>query len=156
MRKFFQKLLVGLSLTTASVANTESTVINPVTPADAATIKHGLTALGQFQTKLDGETWQITDPMLAKVRHINLHLSKVNGSLAGIVEKWDHAAADNTSSASDAEMLQPEVLQDIIADLMMHAAQLSNVLGVSMYDAYTRRVNSNLKRFAPESKLALQ
>ncbi len=122
---------------------------------EALIIKEGINALAAFQSKLDDATWQITNTPLAKLRHISLHLSIVNGSLAGLCEKWEHEVEKNTSESSNLKNINVETLQDIIADLFMHALQLSNLIEISPYYALSQRVSRNIKRFAPNSQISL-
>jgi len=122
---------------------------------EAFMIKMGLNALSTFQAKLDDATWQIDDTPIAKLRHISLHLSVVNGSLAGLCEKWEHEIEKDANASDNLKNINTEVLQDIIADLFMHAAQLSNIIETSAYDALSQRVTKNIKRFAPDSKINL-
>lgn len=104
---------------------------------------------------LDEATWKIANPPIAKLRHIGFHLSIVNGSLAGLCEKWEHEIQKNTSESSNLKNINVEILQDIIADLFMHASQLSNLIETSSYYALSQRVTKNIKRFAPESQISL-
>lgn len=122
----------------------------------SAIIKDGLNAIAEFQDMLDAVTWQISKPEIAKLRHISLHLSKVNGSLAEICEKWEHEIAKDENAINNLTNIKPEVMQDIIADLIMHAAQLSNLIQISPYKALSQRVARNVQRFAPDSKTSLE
>ena len=122
---------------------------------EALIIKNGLTALAKFQSKLDDATWQIDATLIAKFRHIVLHLAIVNGSLARICEKWEHEAEKDKGAANDLTHINSELLQDIIADLLMHATQLSNLSKSNLYGALSQRVTKNIERFAPDSKISL-
>lgn len=128
---------------------------NQMSQNQKISIKNGLKDLANFQAKLDEETWQISKPEFAKLRHISLHIAKVNGSIAEICEKWEHEVAKDTQATHDLSNIKPEVLKDIIADLIMHAMQLSNLIEESPYNALSQRVTRNLQRFAPDSTLSL-
>lgn len=130
--------------------------INTLSDNESLTIKNGLNAIAKFQDKLDADTWQISKPEMAKLRHISLHVSKLNGSLAEICEKWEHEIAKDENAINNLANIKPEILQDIIADLIMHAAQLSNLIDKSPYTALSQRVARNIQRFAPDSKIKLE
>ena len=121
----------------------------------ALLIKKGLQALCEFQADLDDATWQIQSTLLAKFRHISLHLSVVNGSIAGLCEKWEHAILKNEETANNLMHLDMELLGDVVADLIIHAAQLSNIMGGDLFSILSHRVARNVKRFAPDSNLNL-
>jgi hypothetical protein len=127
-----------------------------VAETESLTIKLGLEALAKFQEKLDAATWQISKPELAKLRHISLHIAKLNGSLAEICEKWEHEIARNEQAINDLTNIKPEVMQDIIADLIMHAAQLGNLIQANLYAALSQRVTRNIQRFAPDAAISLE
>ena len=116
-----------------------------------ATIKNGLNALAQFQEKLDTVIWQIQKPEIAKLRHISLHIAILSGSLAEICEGWEHAVQKNEGEVHNLTHMRPEILQDIIADLLMHAAQLGNLMEISPYTALAQRIIRNMQRFAPDA-----
>lgn len=119
-------------------------------------IKDGFNAMAKFQEKLDSVTWQISKPEMAKLRHITLHIAKISGSIAEICEKWEHEVAKDEKAINDLANINKDVLQNIIADLIIHASQLSNLIEISPYDALSQRVTRNIKRFAPDSVLSLE
>lgn len=80
---------------------------------------------------------------------------KVNGVLAEICEKWEHEIVKDNDAVNSLENIQPDILQNIIADLIMHATQLSNLIDTSPYMALSQRVSRNIARFAPDSKITL-
>ena len=118
-------------------------------------IKNGLNALSRFQNKLDAETWQISNPKMAKLRHISLHVTRISGFLADICHKWEHEMVGNENAINDMTNIAPEKLHDIIADLFMHTTQLCNLINANPYNALAQRVSKNIPRFAPDSKLGL-
>lgn len=130
--------------------------VNKLSKEESLQIKNGLNALAKFQDKLDSDTWQISKPEMAKLRHISLHVTKLSGSLAEICEKWEHEIAKDPNAINNQANLQAEVLQNIIADLMMHAAQLSNLIETSPYNALSQRVTRNIQRYAPDSQIKLE
>jgi hypothetical protein len=93
--------------------------------------------------------WDIDHPAHAKVRHIHIHLSTTVGRLASLIEPADHDACHGRESAgSDAD---PGAVANIVADLLMHAAQLANCYGLELDSALARRYRNNAQRFAPTS-----
>ena len=123
---------------------------------ESLVIQNGLNALAKFQEKLDSVTWQISSPEIAKLRHVTLHLTKVNGSLAEICEKWEHEIVKDEHAINNLEHINQEILKNIIADLIMHATQLSNLIEMSPYIALSQRVTRNIQRFAPNAKVILE
>jgi hypothetical protein len=112
----------------------------------------GLRALQQIQNRYDNDMWDIDHPAHAKVRHIHIHLSTTVGRLASFIEPADHDAfhaRESTESTAD-----PAAVANLIADLLMHAAQLANCYGLELDSALARRYRSNAQRFAPTSDFA--
>lgn len=110
----------------------------------------GLRALQQIQELYDAEMWDIDEPTHAKVRQIHIHPSKTVGRLAALIELADHddfhgrdgARSDNRDVAS------------LVADLLMHAAQLADAYDLELESALAARYRSNAQRLAPESPFA--
>jgi hypothetical protein len=112
----------------------------------------GLQALQQIQNRYDDDMWDIDHPAHAKVRHIHIHLSTAVGRLASLIEPADHDAfhaRESTDSAAD-----PGAVANLVADLLMHAAQLANCYGLELDSALARRYRNNAQRFAPTSAFA--
>lgn len=112
----------------------------------------GLRALQQIQTRYDSDMWDIDHPAHSKVRHIHIHLSTTVGRLASLIEPADHDAfhgRESTDSAAD-----PGAVANLVADLLMHAAQLANCYGLELDSALARRYKSNAQHFAPTSAFA--
>ena len=109
----------------------------------------GLKALQQLQNRYDDDMWDIDHPPQAKIRHIHIHLSTTVGRLASLIEPADHDAfhgRESTPSGAD-----PGAVANIVADLLMHAAQLANCYGLELDSALARRYRNNAQRFAPTS-----
>ncbi len=118
-------------------------------------LQQGLETLSKFQTQIDDATWLIEEPKMAKVRHINLHIVRLCGKLADMVHKWEHDVAEGKSIKTPTEHIDPEIMQRIIADFIIHATQLNNVIGTDLFEVYKNQIQRNLERYAPESELNL-
>jgi hypothetical protein len=112
----------------------------------------GLRALQQLQGRYDDDMWDIDHPAHAKVRHIHIHLSTTVGRLASLIEPADHDAFHGRESTASAA--EPGPVANLVADLLMHAAQLANCYGLELDSALTQRYRSNAQRFAPTSVFA--
>jgi hypothetical protein len=113
-------------------------------------VLEGLAAVQASQRSYDAAMWDITAPDHANLRHIHIHLSITTAKLARLVEPRDH----DDYHGREVESLDKSDVGPIVADLVMHAAQLSNVLGIDLGDAFAARYRQNAKRFAPDSPLA--
>jgi hypothetical protein len=108
----------------------------------------GLCALQRLQVKYDQEMWDIDDPVFAKLRHIHLHLSVTIGKLARALEPADHRVhQEHDIGLAD---IRDEVAP-VLADLLMHTAQIANALDCELPGALRARYRRNASRFAPES-----
>jgi hypothetical protein len=115
----------------------------------SATCLDGLRALQELQQFYDSQLWDIEDPVHAKIRHIHIHISMTAGRLASLIEPADHDAFHGR------EATKPDVHETskIVADLLMHAAQLASAYGLELDSALTARYRQNAQRFAPGSLL---
>jgi hypothetical protein len=125
------------------------------TEKELLAIKAGLKSLCEFQDKLDNETWQIQNPVMAKLRHISLHLAKINGNVANMCHGWEHALINNPDIEHSIEHIDQEALSGLAADLIIHATQLSNIINADLFKIFIQKVSKNLQRFAPDSKMNL-
>jgi hypothetical protein len=90
--------------------------------------------------------------MRRPVQRIHIHLSNTVGRLASLIEPADHDAfhgRESTNSAAD-----PSAVANLVADLLMHAAQLANCYDLELDSALARRYRNNAQRFAPTSTFA--
>jgi hypothetical protein len=110
----------------------------------------GLRAVQQIQQLYDDDMWDIDHPVHSKVRHIHIHLSTTVGRLASLIEPADHDAFHGRDSAPP----DSSAAAKLVADLVMHAAQLANAYGLDLDSALTLRYRNNAKRFAPGSAFA--
>jgi hypothetical protein len=108
----------------------------------------GLKAIQQIQELYDRDMWDIEDPKFEKLRHVHIHLSITVGKLAKLIEPQDHKyhSGETVEMAENGSELRP-----ILADLVMHSAQLANMVNGSLADMYIERCKKNADRFAPES-----
>lgn len=93
--------------------------------------------------------WDISDPTFSKLRHIHIHLSSTIGKVARALEPLDHQ--DHRSEGLDIEALNEE-LAPVVADLLIHAAQISSALGQDLSATLMDRYRRNGQRFAPASE----
>jgi hypothetical protein len=112
----------------------------------------GLKALQQIQDRYDAEMWDIDQPAHSKVRHVHIHLSTTVGRLASLIEPADHDAFHGREAA--ATTTDPGAVANLVADLLMHPAQLANCYGLELDSALARRYRNNAQRFAPTSAFA--
>jgi hypothetical protein len=112
----------------------------------------GLKALQQIQHRYDDDMWDIDHPTHAKVRHVHIHLSTTVGRLASLIEPADHDACHGRESADNPA--DPGAVANLVADLLMHAAQLANCYDLELDSALARRYRNNAQRFAPTSAFA--
>jgi hypothetical protein len=108
----------------------------------------GLRALQDLQRLYDDEMWDISDPLFSKLRHIHIHLSNTIGKLARAIEPLDHH--DHRSEAFEIQSIN-EVMGPLVADLLIHAAQISTVINRDLPEVLMDRYRNNAQRFAPES-----
>src|SRR5256885_2278507 len=95
----------------------------------ARDLHRGLQAMQQLQTAYDHDMWDISDPSFDKVRHIHIHISITVGKLAKLVESADHSSHNHRAVDMDAIAVG---LPPILADLLMHSAQLANLVGADL------------------------
>ena len=116
---------------------------------DAA--RSGLTTMQELQREYDNAMWDIEDPPHSKMRHIQIHLSSAVGRIADLIEPGDHRS--HHGAAVDVRSLKAD-LAPVLADLLMHAAQLANLVDADLGEALAARYRANASRFAPGSALA--
>ena len=109
----------------------------------------GLRALQEAQVQYDSEMWDISSPKLANIRHIHLHLSITVGKLAHLIEPQDHRFYRGES----VEDYNREDLLPIVADLLLHAAQIANLEALDLGDILATRYRQNALRFAPQGQI---
>lgn len=111
--------------------------------------KRGLSAIQAAQRVYDRDLWDIADPPFANLRHLQIHLAISVGKFARLLEPEDHKAYNGTAEPR----VEPAELGPIVADLVMHAAQISNVVGIDLFEVFCSRYRSNALRFAPDSEI---
>ncbi len=90
-----------------------------------------------LQTLIDEATWTGPNGPREKTCHVMLHLAILLGKLARQEERRDHGA--ETADATD----------DVIGDLVVYAAQLSELQGVSLALSYRNRIEASLAGCIP-------
>ena len=99
-----------------------------------------------LQEKYDSELFDLnTAPDFEKIRHICLHISCTLGKLSRFCEKKEHVLFKNRPG--DTAPLENKVSEEIIPDLLIHSAQLANILGDNLEELFKNRMASNLERF---------
>ncbi len=109
----------------------------------------GLRALQTAQAHYDADMWDISDPKFANLRHIQLHLAITVGKLAKLLEPQDHRAYNG----QEVEELDKNEVRPIVADLLIHAAEIANIQSFDLGEALAERYRRNAVRFAPQSTL---
>jgi hypothetical protein len=115
----------------------------------ATQVVAGLRALQTAQARYDADMWDISDPKFANLRHIQLHLAITVGKLAKLLEPQDHRAY----KGQEVEQLDPDEVCPIVADLLIHAAQIANIQSLDLGQTLAERYRRNALRFAPQSTL---
>jgi NTP pyrophosphatase (non-canonical NTP hydrolase) len=115
----------------------------------AEEVAAGLRALQDLQRRYDDEMWEIPGPAFSKLRHVHIHLSNTVGKFARALEPLDHQ--DHLSESIDIHSLREE-LAPLVADLLIHAAQISSALDQDLPATLMDRYRRNAQRFAPESE----
>lgn len=111
----------------------------------------GLAAMQEAQRAYDDAMWDIEDPAFAKLRHVHIHLSVTVGKIAKLVEPADHT--DHRGEPVDVGDLR-ESLASAVADLLMHSAQIANLVDGDLGEFLRNRYRQNASRFAPDSDFA--
>lgn len=120
-----------------------------VGPTTSAEILAGLRAAQSVQAEYDRAMWDIRYPELANLRHIQIHLAVTVGKVAKLLEPLDHCDHRGTP----VEMPGHAELAPVVADLVMHAAQIANIVELDLGEAFAARYRGNATRFAPGSRL---
>lgn len=90
-----------------------------------------LSDLVQMQREFDRSYFVGATASEAKRRHIVFHLGILLGKLSRAEERADHGEGDFTI-----------VTEEVIPDLLVYAAQLSDIFGITLESAYKRRLSS--------------
>lgn len=117
----------------------------------AEELARALVLLTDLQLLYDQEMWEIQDPAFDKLRHVGIHLSVLTGKYANLLEPADHRShrGDEIDVSDFREAAAP-----IVADLLIHAAQICNTVGIDLGAALRARYRRNAERFAPHSGFA--
>lgn len=114
----------------------------------------GLRAAQQLQSMYDAVGWQIEEPAWAKLRHILLHLTKINAQIAELVEPLEHRAHAGSEIDATVLRIQLRAHANIGADLLFHAAQIANLAEADLGEEFETLHRTNARRFAPDSDFA--
>lgn len=115
----------------------------------------GLRALMTIQENYDADMWVIQNPPFEKFRHISLHIMMLAGALARICEGGEHKERSTANQDPMLPILENSVENaQMIADLLIHAAQLGNLLTQDLYSALITRYAGNAQNFSPSSAFA--
>ena len=116
-------------------------------------VETGLVALQKLQDLYDADLWAIQSPPFAKFRHIVIHITILAGELSKLGEAWEHESHMHDVSELDISS-QNNRIGPCIADLLIHASQLANIVSEEMYPVLVSRFQENAERFSPKSKFA--
>ncbi len=119
-----------------------------------AAAKDGLDAVQKLQRRYDDIGWRVEHPPWAKLRHILLHLSKVNAKIARLVEPVEHALYDGQDVTAGAFLQELNNSRRLAAELLFHAAQVANLGQFDLSDELQSMYRENAQRFAPDSEFA--
>jgi len=118
-------------------------------------VKNGLEALQLLQAEYDAIGWRISDPAFEKFRHIALHLTIMAGRFSAVCEAGEHEATASPEGTSTVNLLKfEETVKVEVADMLFHAAQLANLVNLTLHSCLMERYATNASRFAPDSKFA--
>jgi hypothetical protein len=90
----------------------------------------------EMQAAYDASYWEHNATKDDKIRHILLHLCKSLGKMSGYCEAREHGKEASTDIIS----------QEVARDLLIHAMQLFNLLGLRADTAYVQRLKDNMTR----------
>lgn len=91
----------------------------------------------KIQAEYDQLYWQHNTPEFEKIRHIIVHISKLLVKLAEYCEKTEHRDIIDKS----------KIKEQVIPDLVLYSAQLSNLLELDLGDSYLKIIEENKKIF---------
>ena len=116
-------------------------------------VEKGLIALQKVQDLYDADLWAINSPPFAKYRHIVIHISVLVGELSKLSEALEHQATTKDITEISFQTNQDKITP-WIADLLIHAGQLANIVNQGMYPILVSRLQENASKFSPDSKFA--
>jgi hypothetical protein len=99
------------------------------------TLRAGLLSLMETQADFDREHFTIQGTVEQKRRHICLHVMKLAGKVATAEERADHGDGDFQM-----------VIDEVIPDLLVFAAQLSTIFDVDLPQLYEERLSTVAQR----------
>ena len=88
-----------------------------------------LQEMQKFQKGFDEEYFEINTGF-EKLRHVLLHLVKTTGKMASYCESMEHGKETNPS----------QVVDEVLADLLIHALQIANYYDVDLNKKYDERI----------------
>lgn len=88
-----------------------------------------LQEMQKFQKDFDEEYFEINTGF-EKLRHVLLHLVKSTGKMATYCESIEHGKETNPS----------QVVDEVLADLLIHALQIANYYDVNLSKKYDERI----------------
>lgn len=118
-------------------------------------ITEGFQALQLLQAEYDAVGWHISDPPFEKLRHISFHFAIMAGQVSSICEAGEHKANASSAGTSAVDVLESrDGLKFVVADMLFHAAQLANLLNLTLEECLIERYSTNARKFAPDSQFA--
>ncbi len=111
----------------------------------------GLLAGAGLQAAYDAIGWRISEPAMAKARHLMYHTLRAITELAVIVEAAEHSEESGNTMSNDEFQAVISENSQIVGALLMHAFQIANLGGYSASEAYRTVLAKSARRFAPDS-----
>lgn len=94
-----------------------------------------LSEVTRVQRAFDSENFSGADTPEGKRRHILLHIGKLVGKFSGVEEQIDHGHTDTSV-----------LRREVVPDLIVYAAQLAELEGVDLAEAYRARLQQVAER----------
>lgn len=86
--------------------------------------------------EFEADFWDAPKDRMGQIRHLALHLGKLQGKISTVCERWEHGLVP------DETLLKTEVAPD----LLYYAASISAILEIDLQDAFLNRLEQNKVR----------
>ena len=92
--------------------------------------------LQKTQEEYDEGYWEKRDNDFENIRHMTLHMGKLQGKLSSYCERREH------------DINQPEqIINEVIPDLLFYSLKLSNVFKIDLEKNYLERLETNKQKW---------
>lgn len=92
--------------------------------------------LDRISVEFEKEYWVAPSTRKGKTRHILLHMTKMLGKLATVIEKWEHGL----------EVEEKVIREEVIADMFMYSLMLAREENVDLEEVFLNRLEMNKKK----------